>query len=163
MNPITNPGPEASLTDQRVLDLVRAELTSKRRWVHRVGLVGALIMLAVILSLWTTEPGPLPMRLHGAFGLMSAIAVGWIAIIGNILWRKNCPTARDQIATATMSVVGSLTFTVAAVVITSLRGDIAALATLAALGMSLTLLASLHLRFSLRWRGELQRRLAGDN
>lgn len=80
--------------------LVRGELSSGKRWFYRMILLATSILLAVVLSLWATEPGPLPDRLHFAFGVMTLIACGWIGVLSWILSRRLCPTAVDRIATA---------------------------------------------------------------
>ncbi len=96
MNALTSPPPAID----QVMMLVRGELSSRRRWFYRGILLAASVMAAVILSLWTTEPRELPLRLHVAFGAMTAVGISWIGVMTWILWRKRCPTALDRIATA---------------------------------------------------------------
>jgi phosphotransferase system glucose/maltose/N-acetylglucosamine-specific IIC component len=84
----------------KVMAMIRGELTSTRRWLYRGILLVAAIGLGVILSLWTTEPRELPMRLHVAFGALSVINVAWIGVTAWILSRRRCPTALDRIATS---------------------------------------------------------------
>lgn len=147
-------------SDQKILALVQAELASNRRWLHRIVLVAASTMLAIILALWTTEPKPMLLRLHISFAIMSVIAVGWILVLTNILVRKNCPTVWDRIATAWMSIVGCSTFAIASLVTTWLRGDTMAVLTLAIVSGGLLTLAIFNLRNAYRWQDNLKRRLS---
>ncbi len=149
-----------STSDQKVLALVQAELASNRRWMHRIALVAASTMLAIILALWTTEPKPMLPRLHISFAIMSVIAIGWILLLANILVRKNCPTVWDRIATAWMSVVGCGTFAIASLVMTWLRGDTIAMLTLAMVSGGLLVLAIFNLRNAYRWQDNLRHRLS---
>jgi hypothetical protein len=95
MNALTSPPPAID----QVMTLVRGELSSRRRWFYRGVLLMASVLVAVILSLWATEPRQLPLRLHVAFGAMTVIGISWIGVMTWILWRKRCPTAFDRIAT----------------------------------------------------------------
>ncbi|MGB7346815.1 MAG: hypothetical protein WBD20_21515 [Pirellulaceae bacterium] len=147
-------------TDEKIIALVQSELVSNRRWIHRLALLGASTMFAIVLALWTTEPRPLATKLHLAFAIMSVIAVGWILVLGNILLRKNCPTSWDRIATAWMSVAGCSTFLIASQFVTWLRGDMAAMATLGILGGGMLLLAIHMVRNAYRWQDRLRQRLS---
>lgn len=148
-----------STTDDEILALVQSELSSHRRWLQRIALVAAATMLAIILALWTTEPKPMVLRLHIAFALMSAIGIGWVVILGNILLRKNCPTVWDRIATAWMSVVGCGTFAIGSLVMTLLRGNIMAMLALSMVSGGMLVLAIFHLRNAYRWQDDLRKRL----
>lgn len=147
-------------SDDKILSLVQAELVSNRRWLHRITLVAASTMLAIILALWTTEPKPMLLRLHISFALMSVIAIGWILVLTNILVRKNCPTVWDRIATAWMSVVGCSTFAIASLVTTWLRGDTMDMLTLAMASGGLLVLAIFNLRNAYGWQDNLKQRLS---
>lgn len=146
--------------DEKISALVEAELASGRRWLHRITLVAASIMLAIIVALWVSEPRPLLLRLHISFALMSAIALGWILVLANILLRKNCPTVGDRIATAWMSVVGSGSFAIASLAISWMRGEMMAMLTLAIVSGGLLTMAVVHLRDAYRQRERLRRRLS---
>jgi hypothetical protein len=95
MNALISPPPAI----EQVMTLVRGELSSRRRWFYRGVLLMASVMVAIILSLWATEPRELPLRLHVAFGAMTVIGISWIGVMIWILWRERCPTALDRIAT----------------------------------------------------------------
>lgn len=149
-----------SAHDDKVLAMVQTELASNHRWLQRIALVADLTMLAIVLAVWTTEPKSLLPRLHIAFALMSAIAIGWIVVLGNILLRKNCPTVWGRIATAWMSVVGCGTFAITSLVMIWLRGDTISLLILATINGGLLVLAIFHLRSAYRWRKNLRQRLS---
>lgn len=85
-------------TDE-VMARVRGELSTRRRWFYRGVLVAASIGVAVVVSLWTTEPRPLPLRLHLAFAGLTLIGASWVGVLSWILSRRYCPTALDRIAT----------------------------------------------------------------
>jgi hypothetical protein len=102
--------------------MIRGELTSPRRWFYRAILLAASVMTAAIVSLWATEPRPLPTRLHVAFAAMSAIGAGWIAVLVWVLSRRNCPTAVDRLATSWMATIACALFLAVAIPIALSRG-----------------------------------------
>jgi hypothetical protein len=104
-----------------VMALVRGELSSGRQWFYRGMLVAASVGLAVIVSLWTTEPRPLPLRLHVAFAGLSLIGASWIGVLSWILSRKFCPTALDRIVTGWVATGACTLFLVMAVGIAVMR------------------------------------------
>ena len=144
---------------ERMTRVVRDELASGRRQVYRFALVGAAAMLAVLLALWITEPRPLPTRLHVSLGVMSAIAAGWVVVLGRTVLRGHCPTADDRVATARMAVVASVAFLIAVVAVTVMRSAWAELAILGAVGVTLSIAAAVMLRDATRWRESLRRQL----
>jgi hypothetical protein len=125
----------------KVMALVRGELSSPRRWFYRIVLVAASIGLAVILSLWTTEPRPLPSRLHVAFAGLTLIAVSWIGVLSWILSRRYCPTALDRILTGWVATGACTLFLVMAVGIAISRNRIGEVMWVAALGVFLLAVA----------------------
>lgn len=64
--------------------LADRELSVKARAGHVALLLGALSMTIVIASLWLTEPA-LPVRTQVAFGVMTAIGLGWALYAGWVL------------------------------------------------------------------------------
>ena len=133
----------APSTDQ-ILVTIRRELSTRRRWLHRLVLVAAGIVVAAILSLWLTEPQPLPLRTHVAFGMMTLIGAGWIAVSAWILTRRNCPTVVDRLASAWMAAIASALFLAVGASIALLRGEPRAATTVALVG-AICLAAALHL------------------
>lgn len=145
----------------QVLALIRGELSSPRRWFYRAILLGAAIMTAAIVSLWATEPRPLPTRLHVAFAAMTAIGAGWIAVLTWILTRRNCPTALDRLATSWMATIACALFIAVAIPIalSRARADHAALY-LGAVGLVLLAAAALNLRLAYSHGAKLRAQLA---
>ena len=94
------------------LSIVNGELSSRQRWIYCVILLLNVVVMAGVLSLWTTAPKPLPTRLHIGFAVIVGSAACWIAVLGWILARKHCPTAVARLATAWVAAVGSLVFCV---------------------------------------------------
>ncbi|MEZ6070033.1 MAG: hypothetical protein R3C10_07075 [Pirellulales bacterium] len=146
-------------TEQAVAS-VQAELSSSRRWWYRLLLSLVSIWVAAILSLWATEPPPLPLRLHASFGCMIVVGAGWIGTLIWILNRRNCPSAFDRIATAWMATAACLLFLVVSVAVACLRGELLAAFSLGLVGMMFLGAAAGLLRRAYSLRSRLQNKLA---
>ena len=146
---------------ERALAIVRGELSSGRRWAYRLILLAAGVFVAAILSLWTTEPGPLPLRLHVAFATLTCIGSGWICVLTWILTRRNCPTALDRLATAWMATIACSLSLAVSVPIALMRGDTQAALYLGVIGFALLGVALFLLRAGYRFRANLRTRLSG--
>ena len=143
-----------------VLALVRGELSTGRRWAYRLVLLLASLGVAALLSLWLTEPGPLPLRLHVAFAMLTCVASGWIGVLTWILTRRNCPTALDRLATAWMATIACSLFLAVSLPIAVMRGNLAAALSLGLLGIVLLGAALLMLRTAYTLRAQLRSKLA---
>ena len=150
----------ASLSSDQVLALVRGELSSPRRWWYRLLLLAISIWVAAIASLWVTEPGPLPLRLHVAFAAFTAIGVGWIGVLTWILTRRSCPTALDRIATSWMATIACGLFLLVAVPIALIRDQSGVALGLGLVGLTLLAIALVLLRGAYSLRASLRTRLA---
>jgi|GEM_PF-3459182 len=150
-----------SPSTERALAIVRGELSSGRRWAYRLILLGASACVALILSLWTTEPGPLPLRLHIAFAALTCIGSGWICVLMWILTRRNCPTALDRLATAWMATIACSLSLAISVPIALLRGNMQAALYLGVIGFALLCVALFLLRAVYRFRAKLKTKLSG--
>ncbi|MEM6980459.1 MAG: hypothetical protein AAF539_12420 [Planctomycetota bacterium] len=145
--------------DEQIFAVVQRELTSQRRSIQRLALLGAIVMTGIVAALWITEPRPLPMRLHISFGVMSAIGLAWILILGNILVPKNCPTSWDRIATAWASVAGGIEFTILSTVICAMRCAPVATIAFAVIGSIFVWIAAVSTRNAYRWQARLRNRI----
>jgi hypothetical protein len=145
---------------EQVLALVRGELSSGRRWFYRGVLVAASTGLAVILSLWTTEPRPLPLRLQVAFAGLSLIGASWVCVLSWILSRRYCPTALDRIATGWVATGACTLFLVMAVGIADMRNRVGEAKWAAILGLFMLSIAVGILGRAYRERSRLRKRLA---
>jgi hypothetical protein len=143
----------------RVLATIHGELSTGRRWVYRLTLLAAGVALAIILSLWLTEPRPLPLRLHLAFAALSSIAAGWIAVLTWILTQKNCPSAMDRLATAWMATVACVTFLVVSLPIALMRGNTLTALSLSVMGIGLLGAALWMLCAAYAFRAKLREKL----
>jgi hypothetical protein len=143
--------PSPPSTDQ-VMALIRGELSSPRRWFYRCVLLAASIGVAVILSLWITEPRQLPLRLHVAFAGLSAIGMSWIGVLTWILWRRRCPTALDRIATGWVATGACVLFLFIAVPIAVMRDRAGGVVCLILVGMFF-----LSIAVSMLWSAYSQR------
>ena len=146
---------------ERALAIVRGELSSGWRWAYRLILLAASVCVAAILSLWTTEPGPLPLRLHVAFATLICIGSGWICVLTWILTRRNCPTALDRLATAWMATIACSSSLAISVPIALLRGNMQAALYLGVIGFALLCVALSLLRGVYRFRAKLKSKLSG--
>lgn len=140
---------------EQALALVRGELSPFRRRLYGGVLLVTSLWTAALASLWLTEPQPLPMRLHVAFGAMIAVGSGWTAVLVWILVRRRCPTALDRLATAWMATIACVVSLVLSVGIALLRGNLAAIAGVLVTGLVLLAGALLLLRSALRLRRKL--------
>lgn len=154
LNNSISPSPE------QVLAIVRGELSSGRRWIYRLVLLAASVGVAAILSLWTTEPGRLPLRLHVAFATLTCIGSGWIGVLSWILTRRNCPTAFDRLATAWMATIASLLFLAVSLPTALIRGTTQSALLLGILGFALLSVALFLLRGVYLLRAKLRAKLA---
>jgi hypothetical protein len=146
-------------TDE-VMALIRGELSSHRRWFYRGVLLAASVGLAAILSLWTTEPRPLPLRLHVAFAGLTLINVAWIGVLSWTLLRRYCPTALDRIATAWVATGACTLFLLMAVSIALVRGQMGEAMWIGVVGFVLFSVALIMLWRAYVERNKLQSRLA---
>ncbi len=108
--------------------------------------------MAVILSLWTTEPRPLPPRLHLAFAGLTLIGVSWIGVLTWILTRRYCPTALDRIATGWVAAGACSLFLVMAVGIALTRDRVGEVMWVAIVGV-----LSLAVAVGMLWRAYAER------
>jgi hypothetical protein len=144
----------------KVMALIRGELSSARRWFYRGVLVAASIGLAVIVSLWTTEPRPLPLRLHMAFAGLTLVGASWLGVITWILSRRHCPTALDRIATGWVATGACMLFLVMGVAIASMRGQAGGVVAIGLTGILLLSVAVAMLWRAYAERSRLRFRLA---
>ncbi|MBC7968274.1 MAG: hypothetical protein H7Z17_20400 [Fuerstia sp.] len=142
-----------------VLALVHGELSRAKRWSYRIILLLASVEVAALLSLWVTEPKPLPTRLHVAFGAMTCIGLGWIGVLTWILARRNCPTVLDRLATAWMATAACSVSLVVSLSIALVRNDINAAVAAGGSGLVLLSLAVLLLNRAYSLRATLRARL----
>jgi hypothetical protein len=155
--PQNEPSPSSA---EAALAIVRGELSPLRLWSYRLTLTAASIVLAMVLSLWLTEPRPLPVRLHVAFAAMTLVAVGWIGVLIVVLTRKTCPTALDRLLTSWMATVACLAFLAVSVPTAIVRDNMQAALSLSATGVALLAVAVVLLRRAYVLRAELKSKIA---
>ncbi|MFI6907904.1 hypothetical protein ACIBKY_42030 [Nonomuraea sp. NPDC050394] len=79
-------------------------------WRRAGGLVALLAGLAgavALGSLWLTEPGPLPDRLHLAFALLLTLCLAWAGYGGWVLARRTPMFALDRVVAGWLAVAAS--------------------------------------------------------
>jgi hypothetical protein len=142
------------------LSIVNSELSSRQRWIHWSILLLNFAVMAGVLSLWTTEPKPLPTRLHIGFAAIVGLAACWIAVLGWILARKHCQTAVARLATAWVAAIGSLLFFVIGISVSMSRSDSSAALILGSVGVVLIAGTVLMLRRAWADQAGLKAKLA---
>ncbi|QDT09989.1 hypothetical protein [Planctomycetes bacterium K23_9] len=165
VNEVSTANDSIALSDQdvskaAVLKMVRGELTSRRRWLYRLMLLVVSVVLAAIVSLWMTEPRPLPDRLHWGFGLMSCVALSWIVVLTWILSRRHCPTAIDRLATAWVATAACCLFVMTGVSLSLWRHDVMAVVWVGTVGIGFTVAAVAMLVRAYSLRSMLRAKLA---
>lgn len=131
--PLDEPAPPV----ESLLELVRGELSPRRRWMYRVVLIVTSIWVAAIAGMWVTEPTPIPARLHIAFGTFTGIGLGWIVVLIWLLTRHRCPTAIDRLATAWIATFACGISLFVSVAIALVRNEAAAAVGMAIVGLVL--------------------------
>lgn len=147
-------------SETQVLEIIHGELSSSKRWTYRLILGLSLIFVLGLLSMWLTEPEPLPTRLNVAFGSLTLIGTGWIGVLTWILFQKTCPSAIDRIATSWMATFATTLSLLVSVSIAVLRNDYTAAVSLGVLGTALLSIALLCLVRAYSHRKRLKSRLA---
>ncbi len=137
------------------LSVMRGEMSPLKRWLYRLLLVVNGAMIAALVSLWVTEPEPLPTRLHVAFAAMTAIGAGWICVLTWLLVRRHGSTAVDRIATGWMATIACTISLVLSVAIALIRGNNWAALALAVLGLVMLGIAIWFLRSGYELRSRL--------
>jgi hypothetical protein len=93
MTPVSPPDPGAVAALER---LARTELSRGSRLGHVVLALVASTMTTVVVALWLTEPA-LPARTSAAFGLLTAIGLGWVAYSAWALRARRVALARQRV------------------------------------------------------------------
>lgn len=119
------------------MDAVAALRSPARRIMFvTVGLLAAMVAVGV-LSLWVTEPEPLPRATQVAFAGIELIAVAWMAYAVWGLTRQTSLLARDRVVGGGIGAVATIVTTGFAVVIAMTRAAPLAAAVALATGAAL--------------------------
>lgn len=106
------------MNEEEIIEIVRREVTPWRRFRGVVALVGGLVGGTLLVSLWATEPGPLPDRTNLAFALLTLFCVAWL-VFG--LWAVLRPApifAMDRVIAGWLALAASAVMTVVLVAVT---------------------------------------------
>jgi hypothetical protein len=115
------------LSVAQVQDMLRRELSTAKRIVYLFLLLLTVTGAGLIGSLWLTEPGPLPLRTHLAFGALVAINLAWSALFGWVVTRRKVLFAVHRVIAGWMAVVFCGIFLLLGAVIAISRGNITGL------------------------------------
>lgn len=142
------PPPMSAAALQRLAD---AELSLPSRLGYLVLLLAALMMTAVVGSLWLTEP-VLPRRAHIAFAVMVVIGLSWVCYAAWVLTHRRVLLARHSIVAGRMAVTFTTTFVIGALAVAITTGGAAPYAAagvgLVMLGAAVALLVRAHRTFT---------------
>lgn len=117
-----------------VIAMVRGRLSVFHRWLYRSLLVFTVVVQTVIISLWLTEPKPLPLRLHLAFASLMIVGLLWITVFSRILQRQLSVSSFDRLMARSISVVACSIFLILGLPIAIMRGSFQACLTISLFG-----------------------------
>ncbi|WP_283136220.1 hypothetical protein [Rhizohabitans arisaemae] len=117
------------LSADELIRRLRGTLSPWRRLRGAVALVAGLTGAAFIGLLWATEPGPLPGRLHLAFGMFTVVCLTWAGYGAWAVTRGAPLYAMDRVIAAWLALTAS-TATTALLTVIALRRDSGLTATL---------------------------------
>lgn len=144
----TAPSAEAALA------IIRRELAPGRRGLYAAMLIVVATLLGLLLSLWLTEPGPLPSRLHAAFGALVLLNTGWCATLVRILARRRT-LVDDRVLLARTAVFAASLFGIVGTAVAISRERASAATAVVALSLTFVALASGLLARALAARRDL--------
>lgn len=143
------------LTVEQVQDMVRRELSTPKRIGYLLLLMLTLTGAGLIASLWLTEPAPLPLRTHLAFGLLVVINLAWSALFGWVLSRRKVLYAMHSVIAGWMALAFCGVFLLFGMAIAIVRMNTTALTVVCLVGTAQVFIALTVLRRARRRRGEL--------
>jgi hypothetical protein len=149
----------ATLTVEQAQEMVRRELSTPKRLGYLLLLMMTLVAACLISTLWITEPAPLPLRTHVAFGLLTFINLAWSVLFGWIVTRRKVLFAQHRVIAGWIALAFCALFLIVGLVVAAIRMNTTALAFVGVVGMCQLLLAIVVLkRAHLRRRELLARR-----
>lgn len=153
---------ETSISQEAARELAGRLLRQSvvRRWLYRWLLCSGTAVLAMVTSLWLTEPKPLPLALHLAFSAMTLISLGWTSIATYHLWFRQCHSINDRVLTAWWATFSCLLFLLIGAPIAFWRGPPSGAIAVLATGATLLTFAAVTLWQSYRRKRWLAERLA---
>ncbi|GAA4046680.1 hypothetical protein [Nonomuraea soli] len=104
------------MNEEEIIELVRGEVTPWRRFRGVVALVGGLVGGTLLVSLWASEPSPLPDRTNLVFGMLTLLCAAWFCFG---VWATVRPApifAMDRLVAAWLAVAASALMTVVLVI-----------------------------------------------
>jgi hypothetical protein len=160
----------SGLTVDQAQDIVRRELSTPTRVRYLVFFMLTMTAAALLTMLWLTEPEPLPLRTHVAFGILVAINLAWSALSGWVILRRRVLFAMHRVIAGWMAIAFCGIFVAAGLAIGLMRTNAIALIAVGLLGtvqlvVAIRMLRQAQYRRSalLSRRDELTRMLASRN
>ena len=145
----------ATLTVEQAQEMVRRELSTPKRLGYLLLLMMTLTAACLIGTLWITEPAPLPLRTHVAFGLLTFINLAWSVLFGWIVTRRKVLFAQHRVIAGWMALAFCALFLIVGLVVAAIRMNTTALAFVGVVGMCQLLLAIVVLKRARHRRREL--------
>jgi hypothetical protein len=144
-----------TLTVEQAQEMVRRELSAPKRLGYLLLLMMTLVAACLISTLWITEPAPLPLRTHVAFGLLTFINLAWSVLFGWIVTRRKVLFAQHRVIAGWMALAFCALFLIVGLVVAAIRMNTTALAFVGVVGMCQLLLAIVVLKRARHRRREL--------
>jgi hypothetical protein len=149
------PAYSKTLTVEQAQEMVRRELSTPKRLGYLLLLMMTLTAACLIGTLWITEPAPLPLRTHVAFGLLTFINLAWSVLFGWIVTRRKVLFAQHRVIAGWMALAFCALFLIVGLVVAAIRMNTTALAFVGVVGMCQLLLAIVVLKRARHRRREL--------
>jgi hypothetical protein len=144
-----------TVTVKQAQEMVRRELSTPKRLGYLLLLMLTLTAACLIGTLWITEPAPLPLRTHIAFGLLTFINLAWSVLFGWIVIRRKVLYAQHKVIAGWMALAFCALFLIVGLVVAAVRMNTTAFAFVGVVGMCQILLAALILKRARYRRREL--------
>ncbi|XTZ14502.1 hypothetical protein ACQSSU_23880 [Micromonospora echinospora] len=99
------------MSAQEIIDRLAPTLSVRTRIRAVAALLAGLAGAVFVVSLWWSEPGPLPGRTQLAFALFTVFSVAWACYGGWLLTRKVPLFATEQVIAAWIALIASVVTT----------------------------------------------------
>ncbi|MEV4512396.1 hypothetical protein AB0K00_25940 [Dactylosporangium sp. NPDC049525] len=122
---------EPRQSEREMLDQLEAMRAPRTRIRAVAALLAGLAGTVFMTSLWWSEPGPLPVRTHLSFALLTVFCLAWAGYGGWLLMRRVPLFATEQVVAAWIALTASVATTGVSAVAAARSGAslVAALAT----------------------------------
>jgi hypothetical protein len=149
------PRESTALTIEQVQEMVRRELSTPSRIIYLLFFLVTLTAAALVGTLWLSEPGPLPMRTHVAFGLLAIVNLAWSSLFGWVLARRKVLFAMHRVIAGWMALLFCGVFLLFGLSIALMKVNLTAIVAVGLVGAAQVIAAVVVLRRARHHRGLL--------